>query len=150
MTEVREHTRDTVVVGFDGSEAATSAVDWAADQAERTGVRLQVVSAWEYPTSWGDVIPLMSDFDPAADARSKLDPVVARLAVEHPGLPVETRVVEGRAAEVLIEASRHAVLLVVASRGHGSFSGLVLGSVSQRCATHAHCTVVVHRRSGQG
>jgi nucleotide-binding universal stress UspA family protein len=148
MTEDPVHQSDTVVVGFDGSEAATSAVDWAAGQAERTGGRLELVSAWEYPTSWGNVIPLPSDFDPAADAQAMLDPVVERLAAEHPGLHVHTHVVEGRAAEVLVEASRHAALLVVASRGHGSFTGLVLGSVSQRCVTHAACPVVVHRRLG--
>lgn len=150
MTELSGHPSDTVVVGVDGSEASTSAVDWAAGQAERTGCRLELVSAWEYPTSWGNVIPLMSDFDPAADTQAMLDSVVERLAAEHPGLHVHAHVVEGRAAEVLIEASRHASLLVVASRGHGSFSGLVLGSVSQRCVIHAACTVVVHRRSGDG
>jgi len=138
---------NTVVVGFDGSEAATSAVDWAAGQAELTGGRLELVSAWEYPTSWGNVIPLPSDFDPAADTQTMLDPVIERLTAEHPKLEVHTHVVEGRAAEVLVEASRHAALLVVASRGHGSWSGLVLGSVSMRCVTHAACPVVVHRRS---
>jgi nucleotide-binding universal stress UspA family protein len=104
------------------------------------------VCAWEYPMSWGNVIPLPSDFDPAADARTMLDPVVERLNGEHPGLRVRSHVVEGRAGDVLIEASRHAGLLVVASRGHGSLSGLVLGSVSQTCVTHAACPVVVHRR----
>jgi len=150
MTEVPGHPSDTIVVGFDGSEAASSAVDWAASQAERTGGRLELVCAWEYPMSWGSVIPLPSDFDQAADTRAMLDPVVDRLASEHPGLQVHTHVVEGRAAEVLIEASRHAALLVVASHGHGSFSGLLLGSVSQRCVTHAACPVVVHRRSSEG
>jgi nucleotide-binding universal stress UspA family protein len=146
MTEDQGHPSDAVVVGFDGSEAATAAVDWAAGQAERAGGRLELVSAWEYPTSWGNVIALPSDFDPVADTQAMLGPVVERLAAEHPGLQVRTHVVEGRAAEVLIEASRHAALLVVASRGHGSFTGLMLGSVSQRCVTHAACPVVVHRR----
>jgi nucleotide-binding universal stress UspA family protein len=137
---------DAVVVGFDGSDAATAAVGWAATQADLTGGRLELVSAWEYPTSWGNVIPLPSDFDPAADAQAMLDPVVERIGAEHPGLSVHAHVVEGRPGEVLVEASRHAALLVVASRGHGSFSGLVLGSVSQHCVTHAECPVVVHRR----
>lgn len=146
MTEDLNHPSDAVVVGFDGSEAATAAADWAADQAERTGGRLELVSAWEYPTSWGNVIPLPSDYNPAADAQAMLDPVVERLTAQHPGLHVHAHVVEGRAAEVLVEASRHAALLVVASRGHGSLSGLVLGSVSQNCMTHAACPVLVHRR----
>ena len=146
LTDAQDHLADAVVVGFDGSEAATAAVDWAAAEAERSGDRLELVSAWEYPTSWGNVIPLPSDFDPGADAQAMLDPVVDRLAAEHPGLRVHAHVIEGRPAEVLVEASRHAVLLVVASRGHGSFSGLLLGSVSQHCVTHAACPVLVHRR----
>ena len=146
MTEDPGQPSGAVVVGFDGSIAATCAVDWAADQAELTGGRLELVSAWQYPTSWGNVIPLPSDFDPAADTQAMLDPVVEHVTAEHPRLQVRTHVVEGRAAEVLVEASRHAALLVVASRGHGSLPGLVLGSVSLRCVTHAACPVVVHRR----
>ena len=141
----QDHPNDAVVVGFDGSDAAGGAVDWAATQAELTGGRLELVSAWEYPTSWGNIVPLPSEFDPAGDAQVMLDAVVARLGAKHPALHVGTHVVEGRPGEVLVEASRHAALLVVASRGHGSFSGLVLGSVSQHCVTHAQCPVLVHR-----
>jgi nucleotide-binding universal stress UspA family protein len=144
--DTQEHPTDAVVVGYDGSEAADEAVEWAAVQAVRTGGRLDLVAAWEYPTSWGNVIPLPSDYDPSADARSMLDPVVGRLEAAHPGLAVHAHVIEGHASEVLVEASRHAALLVVASRGHGSFSGIVLGSVSQHCVTHAACPVVVFRR----
>lgn len=145
MSNDQDHPSNAVVVGFDGSDAADGAVDWAAAQSELTGGRLELVSAWEYPTSWGNIIPLPSDYDPAADAQAMLDKVVARLATAHPGLHVGTHVVEGRPGEVLVEASRHAALLVVASRGHGSLSGLVLGSVSQHCVTHARCPVLVHR-----
>jgi nucleotide-binding universal stress UspA family protein len=56
---------------------------------------------------------------------------------------IERRVVEGRAAAVLIDESRGADLLVVGSRGHGGFAGLLLGSVSQQCAPHALCPLVI-------
>jgi nucleotide-binding universal stress UspA family protein len=57
----------------------------------------------------------------------------------------ERRVVQGNAAAVLIEQSRSADLLVVGNRGHGGFTGMLLGSVSGHCEHHAHCPVVVVR-----
>jgi nucleotide-binding universal stress UspA family protein len=145
VPDSQDQPNSAVVVGFDGSDASAAAVAWAAEQAVRTGGRLDVVTAWEYPTSWGSVIPLPSDYDPAKDATAMVAPTVDRLRSEHPGLAVHTHVFEGHPSEVLVEASRHAALLVVASRGHGSFSGIVLGSVSQHCVTHAACPVVVYR-----
>ncbi len=48
-------------------------------------------------------------------------------------------------APALIAAAKGADLLVVGSRGLGGFEGLLLGSVSQYCTRHAHCSVVVVR-----
>ena len=59
------------------------------------------------------------------------------------GLAVERRIVAGTAAPVLLDQAKDADLLVVGSRGHGGFAGLLLGSVSQQCAHHSTCPVVV-------
>ncbi|MFI9100990.1 universal stress protein [Streptomyces fildesensis] len=56
---------------------------------------------------------------------------------------VPARVVEGHPAEVLLAAAAGAQLLTVGTRGHGTFAGILLGSVSQHCVQHAPCPVVV-------
>jgi nucleotide-binding universal stress UspA family protein len=58
---------------------------------------------------------------------------------------VETAVIEGPPAQVLVDMSADADLLVVGSRGRGGFSELLLGSVSQQCVHHARCPVTVVR-----
>jgi nucleotide-binding universal stress UspA family protein len=63
----------------------------------------------------------------------------------HPDVEFLPMAVEGRAADVLVEASRGADLLAVGSRGHGEVAGLLVGSVSEHCATHAHSPVLVVR-----
>jgi nucleotide-binding universal stress UspA family protein len=46
---------------------------------------------------------------------------------------------------VLIGESKEADLLVIGHRGHGAFAGMLVGSVSIHCVTHASCPVVVIR-----
>ena len=55
----------------------------------------------------------------------------------------DTIVREGQAAHVLLEEAESADLLVLGSRGLGGFRGLLLGSISQQCAHHASCPVVI-------
>ena len=78
-------------------------------------------------------------------ARERLDSIVYELTGGSTEVPIEKIVVEGAAAEILVEESEGADLLVVGSRGHGGFAGLLLGSVSQQCAHHAACPVVIIR-----
>jgi nucleotide-binding universal stress UspA family protein len=94
------------------------------------------------------VVPVPEDYDPEADVLSMVERIVEELAGEFPAVTIDTKAVTGPPAEVLIEASRHADLLVVGSRGHNQVSGLLLGSVSQHCATRALCSVVIVRNTG--
>jgi nucleotide-binding universal stress UspA family protein len=76
-------------------------------------------------------------------AHEILDGVMAEVAAETEGLTVTSHVELGPAAQVLIDASTKADLLVVGRRGHGGFLGLVLGSVAQQVSGHASCAVVI-------
>ncbi len=135
-----------IVVGCDGSPSSADALDWAARQAQLTGSSLEVIMTWQWPPSLGWSVPLPDDFDPEVDVRRTLEGAVAPVIERHPDLAVETRVANGHPAPVLVDASKGADLLVVGSRGHGEFAGMLLGSVSEYCASNADCPVLVHHR----
>ncbi|MGA2522398.1 MAG: universal stress protein [Acidimicrobiales bacterium] len=137
--------RPTIVVGVDGSEASRRALQWAARQAGYRGAELNVVTTWEFPTTFGWAPPYPPDFDPEADTRKALEDTVADVLGPSPEIPVRLTVVEGHPAPVLVKKAEGAELLVVGSRGHGAFVGMVIGSVSEHCAAHAPCPVVVVR-----
>jgi nucleotide-binding universal stress UspA family protein len=145
-----------IVVGIDGSEDSKDALRWAARQAELTATTLTVVTAWQLPVSFGTVWQMpatygkshdLSQVDFAADAKKTLDATLEEVLGADAHVSVTPQLVSGRAAPVLIEASRHAALLVVGRSGHGGFAGMLIGSVSQHCVSHAACPVVVVRHS---
>ena len=131
-----------IVVGVDGSRHSVEALRWAAYQASVLGAHVEAVTAWEYPASFGwAAVP--SDWDPAKDMEKVLqDAVRDAFGAELPaGLELQVR--EGGAARILVEACQGATMLVVGSRGHGGFSGMLLGSVSANVAEHASCPVLI-------
>ena len=136
-----------IVVGVDGSDSSLRALDWAARQAELTRVALEVIMTWEFPVTYGWSPQFPTDWDPRADIAKSLDEIIGWLRQAHPAVDIHPRVLEGHPAPVLIEASRGAELLVVGSRGHGEFAGMLLGSVGEHCVTHAHCPVAVVREN---
>jgi nucleotide-binding universal stress UspA family protein len=134
-----------IVVGIDGSDASNAALAWAVRQAVLTRGTLEVVMTWEWPNSYGWAVPIPDDFDPESDVSTVLDTAVAGITAQQPDLKVEARLISGHPAPALVEASKGADLLVVGSRGHGEFVGMLVGSVSEYCVTNAHCPVLVHR-----
>ena len=142
MVEAQER---RIVVGVDGSESSVRALAWAAGQAELTGSVVEAVTTWQWPSSFGFGLVVPEGWSPVDDAQKVLDNAIEQVAPAHPGLAIRTRIVEGHPAPALVEASADAELLVVGSRGHGEFAGMLLGSVSEHCVTHAHCPVLVLR-----
>jgi nucleotide-binding universal stress UspA family protein len=143
---LRSSSARRVVVGVDASEESKKALRWAADYARFIGARLEAVHAW-HPAeehAWLQTMPPPAS--PTEIAREELARVVAEV-IGGPGATVEvhTMVIEGHAAKVLVQTAKGATLLVVGNRGFGGFDGLLLGSISQQCAAHALCSVVVVR-----
>jgi nucleotide-binding universal stress UspA family protein len=134
-----------ITVGVDGSPSSLAALGWAVRQAELTGAVVEVVATWEWPSTYGWGAPLPDDYRPDEEAAKALAQIVEPVRAEHPDLEVGTRVLEGHPAQILVEASKESDLLVVGSRGHGEFAGMLLGSVSTHCVTNAHCPVLVLR-----
>lgn len=135
-----------IVVGVDGSEPSKKALQWAARQAELTCTTLQAVMTWSVPVmAYGTPMPVPFDLDLRPYGHRVLAQALTECLGEKPAIKVSATVIEGRPSGELIKAAEGADLLVVGSRGHGALAGMLLGSVSEHCVTHAHCPVVVVR-----
>ncbi len=139
---------DEVVVGVDGSAASDAALRFAAEEARAHGCLLVAVHAWSMPVVVGSMYAPIPTIDAgelegvAKDVLSgSLDRVLGPEAKRD--VAVEAVVVCGHAASSLVERAAGARELVVGSRGRGGFAGLLLGSVSQQCAHHGPCPVVI-------
>ncbi|HEU0193723.1 MAG TPA: universal stress protein [Gaiellales bacterium] len=140
-----------IVVGVDGSEGGSAALDFAAAEAALRGTRLRIVSAWEI-----DALAYGGDLTPApldaatwdafrARAKQVADDALAAARKLQPSLDGEALEVQGQPADVLLEQGADVEMIVVGSRGLGGFRRLLLGSVSQQVVQHAACPVVVVR-----
>ena len=138
----------TIVVGVDGSPGSRVALTWAAAEAADHGADLVVLNVWEHtllPPAGSVSVSERYVPDPSQRTAEDLLQVIKEELGEDPPVLVHPRVKQGNAAEVLIEESADVDLLVVGTRGHGGFAGLVLGSVSQHVAAYAKCPVTVVR-----
>jgi|SRR5271155_612369 len=149
MTEASEGPVPTtiggrVVVGTDGSEGGDRALKWAAGEARRSEAVLHIVVAWSISMSAGFSFTVeMDEVQRASD--DTLERSISWVRKNEPDVEVRGEVSQDAPALALVDASAGADLLVVGSRGLGGFRGLLLGSVSQHCAHHAHCPVAIIR-----
>jgi nucleotide-binding universal stress UspA family protein len=138
-------TAPRIVVGVDGSPLAHSALEFAIEEAQLRKAGLHVTYAY---TVMASGVTGSTGHDYYEQVESEARQFMQGLMSSSPsteGIEVEWLAVPGNPSEVLIEASKEAVLLVVGSRGVGGFLGLVMGSVSTQCVQHSHCPVLVVR-----
>ena len=148
---VRPGPEHPVVVGVDGSDISTRAVEAAATWAQREHAPLHIVAvaqtapleAWAYAetvrSGTDEPNPLRAQAEQAAQRAA------SRVRSEHPGVDVKVGVLNGDPGRVIAELGGHAGLVVIGSRGHGGFAGMLLGSVSHRVIHDAVCPVMVVR-----
>ena len=138
-----------IVVGVDGSPSSRAALRWAVRQARFTGGTVDAVVAWQIPMmlrsyGWAPIyVEEAGDF--RQDARKMIEAVIGEEVEPADSEVVRSQVINGHPAQVLLDAAADADLLVVGSRGHGSFAEALLGSVGQHCVYHAHCPVLIMR-----
>lgn len=137
-----------IVVGVDESQESRNALNWAVAEARAHGARLDAVHAWQVLSHTALYPAGAAGVDRGAlekRATEILDEVVDSTDTRGLVQPIERIVAPGSPARTLLDVAKGADLLVVGSRGHGGFTGLLLGSVSQQCVHHAPCPVVVVR-----
>jgi nucleotide-binding universal stress UspA family protein len=134
----------SVVVGVDGSRDGLVALDWAVDLAARRSWSVRVVHVVDEAARLSDVAPPILRAFEADDGTDVLEDAADELTrLGHDEVRATFEIQHGHAAEVLLELSRHAGLLVVGRRGMEGFAELVVGSTSQVCAALSGPPVVV-------
>jgi nucleotide-binding universal stress UspA family protein len=142
-----------LVVGHDGSDCASRALETALQLATELGAPVTVVRAWSMvtaprPEGWTfGTVPSTDELAAAVEAELQAD--LAPLLGRFPGVEVTCRDYHAGPVRSLIEASRDARMLVVGSRGVGGLREMVLGSVSDQCVRYASCPVLVVRDRSQ-
>jgi nucleotide-binding universal stress UspA family protein len=134
-----------IIAGTDGSSPASGAVEWAVEEARLRNRKLRIIHVFPALVSMVGTTAHDHFADAEAEARREFEAALEK-GPPLDGLDAERVLIPGNPAEQLVAASRQASLLVVGSRGIGSFRGMLLGSVSMHCVHHAHCPVVVVRR----
>jgi nucleotide-binding universal stress UspA family protein len=135
-----------IVVGVDGSRHGNAALNWALDEAAARRGEVTALFSWQFPFL---SIPGAFDREELEQAAKEFIIETVSAVAPSPKVPVRTLVAEGDPAESLIAAAADADLLVVGIRGRSPFAGLLLGSVSQRCAAGARCPTVLVKMPGE-
>lgn len=140
-----------IAVGVDGSAESRKALQWACAEAQAHEAEVLAVSTWTPPPV--PIDPPFGSFpwgagtatDSVTEVGKMLTQIVEEVGAAFPGLTIRQHVEAGNAASELIQLSDQADLIVVGARGHGGFTGMLLGSVSQHVLAHSRCTVAVVR-----
>jgi nucleotide-binding universal stress UspA family protein len=126
------------VVGVDGSEHSTAAVDLAFEEASLRGAQVRALYVWE-----PGPLRIFDEYGVQQQCRRLLSETVAGRHARYPDVDLRHELAVGHPVQALTDASADALGLVVGTRGHGGFTGMLLGSVSQGVLHYARCPVLV-------
>jgi nucleotide-binding universal stress UspA family protein len=132
-----------IVVGIDGSSASLQALRTASRIAEITGAVVEAVAVWETPLTFGYPEVAGSGWSPEEDCRAMLKASVQDVFDGKLPADLRTSVRFGSPARQILRQAEGASLIVLGNRGHGGLTGLLLGSVSTKCAAAARCPVLI-------
>ncbi len=152
-----------IVVGYDASEGAQIALQWAAESALRQGLHLTLLHCLD--VYWGPGLSAVDPAGPFAVAAVEAEAVGAARAggegrtILQEGMARATAVLgEGRVSGIhvygtpagqLVEASKGADYVVTGTRGRGRVLSGLLGSTSYAVTAHAHCPAIVVRTASE-
>jgi nucleotide-binding universal stress UspA family protein len=141
----RSHPRGSVVCGYNGTDHSRAALTWAAAEAARRDAPLLVLFAANYSGMTLEPGPGLLEREPRA--LEDAEEVTAGGVLEALELDVGMRVAGATEvtspSQALVEASEHAELIVLGSRGYGRLVGALLGSVAFAVSARARCPVIV-------
>ena len=141
----------SIVVGTDGSERSSGALDRAGELARLWGVKVHIVSCYTKSSAGlsaaaatGVVIAFNEQDGERVHAQHNVDRAQQRLAPV--GVETETHVWPSEPADALVQIAdeQQAQMIIVGNRGMTG-TGRVLGSVPNRVSHHAHCDVLIVR-----
>lgn len=136
-----------LVVGVDGSDGGRQALRWAVGHADAVGGSVLAVAAWQW--SDDDLSSGLSENERRHLSDMLRREIEALPAQQRAAVPVRTKVVQGRPADVLAAASADAAMLVLGRHGHSRAHDKLVGSVSEECIRKAPCAVLVVPRLQQ-
>jgi nucleotide-binding universal stress UspA family protein len=145
--EISDSGAPRIIVGIDGSESSVKALREGRRLADALGSPLEAVAVWQQSHSMYDFYQSQSGWTPEKEVEKLLrDAAHAAFGSDHPAR-FTMSILQGVPTKALIRHSAGAEMLVLGSRGHGGFTGLLLGSVSSACVAHATCPVlIVHNK----
>ncbi len=141
-----------VLVGLDDDDSSAAALEFAAREAEASGVTLTLVHAWQMPvpTMDGAVALLASPIEQKAMHRRILDAAADTLQAAHPDLVIERLLVNDNPPAALLTEARRASLLVIGTHHRGPLTGAILGSVGQDTVAQSRIPVCVVPETERG
>jgi nucleotide-binding universal stress UspA family protein len=136
-----------ITVGLDGSVESLTAADWGAREAQRRGLPLHLVNAWDQPPR----TPRLTE-EPEARTEwllSVLRQAETDLAARYRDIALTGEQVPEAPVPVLLERARASEMLVLGSRGQGAVAGFLLGSTGLQVLAKSTAPVVLVRRPAE-